>query len=99
MIDPNTGLPLAGADGNKGWEEVDAIIRSKIVQISSSEFQFTDCPHICKTRQNLGVHIEAIHVEHPDVICGLCGNLCTTRDALRKHVYRPHKSGLQKLNI
>ena len=32
-----------------------------------SEFLWTDCPHICKTRQNVGVHIEAIQIEYPDV--------------------------------
>ena len=74
-----------------GWIEVDEIIRSKIVQINSSEYQCTDCNHTSKTRQNLGTHIEASHVDHPPVICNICAKLCTTRDALRKHNVRNHK--------
>ena len=70
----------------EGWNEVDEIIKTKMIALSATEC--SDCLHICKTRQNLGVHIEANHVSHPEVRCSLCGALSTTRDALRKHLRR-----------
>jgi len=92
MIDPNTGMPMqgAGADGNKGWELIDSIIFSKIITHSANEFQCVDCLHTSKTKQNLAVHIEANHVDHPGVTCSICNKPCTTRDALRKHMVRYH---------
>ena len=72
----------------EGWNEVDEIIKTKMIALSATEYQCSDCLHICKTRQNLGVHIEANHVSHPEVRCTLCGALSTTRDALRKHLRR-----------
>jgi len=94
MIDPNTGLPIqgaGGADGNKGYESLDMVIQSKILTISQNEYSCIECGHVCKTKQNISGHIEANHVEnHPGVICKVCTKICTTRDALRKHMVRYH---------
>ena len=73
-----------------GWEEIDQLIQTKIMTHSANEFQCTDCLHTSKTKQNLAVHIEANHVDHPGVTCTVCSKACTTRDALRKHMVRYH---------
>ena len=68
------------------------LIQSKIMTHNANEFQCLDCLHTSKTKQNLAVHIEANHVDHPGVACMVCGKPCTTRDALRKHMVRYHSA-------
>ena len=81
-----------------GYAEMDNIIQSKIMVVSANEFQCTDCPHVSRTKQNLSVHIEANHVkDHPGVLCSICSKVCTTRDALRKHMVRYHTERPNKL--
>ena len=67
------------------------MIQSKISVLGANEYQCEDCLHVCKTRQNISVHIEAIHISHPPVVCSICQKTCSTRDALRKHLLRYHR--------
>lgn len=74
-----------------GYESLDMVIQSKILTISQNEYSCVECGHVSKTKQNISGHIEANHVEnHPGVICQVCAKICTTRDALRKHMVRYH---------
>jgi len=95
MIDPNTGMPIAGAggaDGNKAvFQELDQIIISKIVRVNASEFRCKDCEHVSRQRGNMINHIEAKHVEYGGVVCRTCGKLCPTRQAHRMHLARIHQ--------
>ena len=78
-------------NGFSGYESLDMVIHSKILTISQNEYRCIECGHVCKTKQNISGHIEANHVEnHPGVICKICTKICTTRDALRKHMVRYH---------
>ena len=86
----NTYQEITTHDCFSGWELIDSIIFSKIITHSANEFQCLDCLHTSKTKQNLAVHIEANHVDHPGVTCSICNKPCTTRDALRKHMVRYH---------
>jgi len=90
MIDPNTGMPLAGgADGNK---DLDLQIRSKMVNLGGGLWQCTDCDLKTKS-SNLYNHIEAKHLpEHSGYNCFYCQKLCKTRHSLITHNQRFHKS-------
>jgi len=89
MIDPNTGLPLAGADGNK---DLDWQIRQKMRR-DSTGWHCTDCDYSTKNNSNLFEHIEARHVEHPGYACDICSKFCSTRNSLRSHKARHRSTG------
>merc|ERR1712098_171913 len=60
MIDPNTGMPIQAADGNK------AIIQSKMYKEESVEggllWRCIECGHSNKRKQAVEKHIEAKHI-------------------------------------
>jgi len=98
MIDPNTGMPLAGAgaDGNKGYfaegsGDLDGEIKSRIIALSKSEFQCADCGHISKDKANMWRHIEAKHMAPVPISCQFCDKTCPSRNALASHVSRYHR--------
>ena len=67
------------------------MIQSKILAVGVNEYRCVECGHVCRTKQNISGHIEANHIsDHPGVICKMCSKICTTRDALRKHMVRYH---------
>jgi len=87
MIDPNTGLPLAGADGNK---DLDDFIRSKMQRAADGQWQCCFCGRLSKVKTNIFEHIESSHVESPGYYCDVCTKPCRTRNALRAHKNREH---------
>jgi len=97
MIDPNTGMPLAGAgaDGNKGYfsqtSNVDEEVQSKLITIGKSEFQCAECGQTATIRSNMWRHIEAKHVAPQPIHCQFCGKTCPSRNALASHVSRYHR--------
>jgi len=93
MIDPNTGMPMqgAGADGNKGHEEVEQIIRSKMTKQEGLWF-CTDCDYSTKKSSNLYEHIESRHCPTSGYTCVVCAKFCPTRNAMRNHNVRYHQT-------
>jgi len=88
MIDPNTGMPMqgAGADGNKGHEEM---INSKMWK-GDGHWACADCDYTSKKNSNVYEHIEAKHVQGPGYMCQECEKVCPTRKSLRHHLGRYH---------
>jgi len=111
MIDPNTGMPIAGAggaDGNKGsfyspsgdqdeFQQINARIEDKIVKLASNQFQCADCDFVSKRKENLRSHIESKHVVHSGIVCPLCYKVSPTRQAFRMHKLRAHKDSLERI--
>eukprot|EP00092_Neocalanus_flemingeri_P050284 GFUD01058075.1.p1 GENE.GFUD01058075.1~~GFUD01058075.1.p1 ORF type:complete len:354 (+),score=73.88 GFUD01058075.1:262-1323(+) len=89
MIDPNTGMPLAGAgaDGNK---DIEAEIRSKMENLGASKWRCTECNFVSKST-NVYYHIESKHVEGAGHFCSICSKFCKTTNALNIHMSNYHK--------
>jgi len=93
MIDPNTGMPLAGgADGNK--DNLEAEIRSKMICLGGGQWQCADCSLVTKST-NLFNHIEGKHVNSGGHHCKLCGKFCRTLNGLIAHNHRSHNKNLE----
>jgi len=95
MIDPNTGMPLAGgADGNKG---VSSDIQSKLRNIQGPQgmvWSCTECEYTSPKKFNAQAHVEAKHLEYSDTYkCEFCNHTCYTKNAIRKHLRRCQKAG------
>jgi len=94
MIDPNTGMPLAGgADGNKDVETLnlaaDASVRSKMEKNGGS-WMCSDCG-FQETVNMVYKHVEANHVE-VTFYCNICHKPHKNRASLLTHKSRNHKS-------
>jgi len=87
-FDPNTGMPLAGADGNK--EEMIAAIRGRMRRLEGGEFGCTDCGYSTNNSTTMERHIESKHVVSAGIQCQQCAKICRTRHALRMHIVRQH---------
>jgi len=85
MIDPNTGLPLQTADGNKGLEEnLEALIRN-----TSDYWECLQCGKQAKTKQHIKYHAEThLGIKH---ICKQCGKFYKTTHSLSVHISQAHK--------
>jgi len=95
MIDPNTGMPMqgAGADGNKDFD-LEIAINSKMTRDGlTGDWACQDCGFETKLRQRMSQHIESKHVES-DSTCEFCYKRCPTRNALRVHKFRNHRSDM-----
>jgi len=91
-FDPNTGMPLAGADGNKGDYEM---VESKIFKSTKdgqSLFCCTDCEFSSTGRLHVFEHIESKHVQSSGYFCNICNKTCATSAGLRMHFNRYHKN-------
>jgi len=86
-FDPNTGMPLAGADGNK---EMKAAIDAKMTRWEG-QFVCTDCDYSTKNSSDLRRHIEAMHVQTAGWECSVCNKFCPTKNAYEIHFRRYHK--------
>jgi len=97
MIDPNTGMPLAGgADGNKDMFALrDEEIRSKIMKdpTQGSRFLCTICQFGGSSRHKVFCHIESKHFQDPNISynCPYCPKSLTSRNALGAHMSRTHR--------
>jgi len=92
MIDPNTGMPIAGADGNK--EYLDASIRNKMVRTADGFYTCTDCDYSTRYLTTCQNHIESKHVSTAGIQCQFCTTVCPTRHALTMHMGRRHKKNI-----
>jgi len=93
MIDPNTGMPLAGgADGNK--DEAQAIDQAVVSQMQKlgSIWQCVACGWESPKRARLWEHVEANHVQTNGYSCPICEKFCPSKNALKVHKSRNHKS-------
>ena len=50
------------------------------------------CQYTCEKRQRMTFHIEARHVQGSVYSCDLCDKICSTRNAIRVHKSRFHRS-------
>ena len=51
------------------------------------------CQKISSLKTDISRHVEAVHIVHPGFQCYECYKVCKTRDALRCHINKYHKSG------
>jgi len=89
MIDPNTGMPLEGADGNK--ESLREAIRSCIYREQSGGYCCTQCDFSSPYQATLTNHVEAKHMRNmAQYYCSICDKHFSTNNALKCHNYRNH---------
>jgi len=87
-FDPNTGMPLAGADGNKDL----AAMLGRVTRDEAGAWLCPVCSLAARSSTNIREHIQSKHCSgHTTYICPLCGKLCKTAAALRIHKVRYHK--------
>jgi len=93
MIDPNTGMPLAGAgaDGNK--DEAEAVDQAVVALMQKCEgyWQCVACGWQTKFKTRLYEHVEAKHVETNGYSCHVCQKFCPTQKALKMHRSKYHR--------
>ena len=70
---------------------LDEVIKSKMILDDTGSYSCSECSYSSSNNRNVANHIEARHVTTAGAECPLCGKLCPTREALRKHVSRSHK--------
>jgi len=102
MIDPNTGMPLAGAgaDGNKGVEiNWDREVSMKMLKEGLS-WQCSDCDYNSKKKPYIVSHIQANHLPNfPGYNCPDCGSHSATLGGYDKHMQRVHNVSLAQRKI
>merc|ERR1712098_40742 len=84
MIDPNTGLPLAGADGNK---ELDHLVASLMDKTAEGIWLCNNCDYTSRSRNSVKEHVESRHIETQSYPCNICHKSYRTRHSLRTHKY------------
>jgi len=92
MIDPNTGMPLAGgADGNK--EDAEAIDQAVLAQMHKvgPAWQCITCLWETNHKTRMYEHVEAKHVQTNGYSCPFCDKICQSRNALKCHRYKYHR--------
>jgi len=91
MIDPNTGMPLVAADGNK---EIDTEVLSKMESVRNEYNELvwscTLCSYSHKKKTNTFRHVEAKHVSC-SYFCQICGAPQTCRNSLKQHMLLKHQ--------
>jgi len=98
MIDPNTGMPLAGgADGNKVYDDMTNQINAMIIVLKPAHekypvYQCTVCEHISKKRISVFSHIQSNHTDFPGYNCDTCGTFSKTLNSFQKHKLRCQKN-------
>jgi len=92
MIDPNTGMPLAGgADGNKDDEEaIDKAVVSQMQKVEGGWHCIT-CGWETKLRARCWEHVEAKHVETNGYSCPFCDKFCPSKNSLKFHKSKYHR--------
>jgi len=93
MIDPNTGMPLEGADGNKVQElddiaDIEKAIDEQIGRIESGHWCCYSCDYVNPIKSTVRAHIEAKHISSSGFQCLTCNRICPTRHALKMHRLR-----------
>jgi len=95
MIDPNTGMPLAGgADGNKDIfeDEIATYLAKASDDNGHTVWQCIECSYESKFKYNVTEHVRVKHLNIVSKnICKFCQMLCPTKSSLRSHIWRKHK--------
>jgi len=90
MIDPNTGMPIQAADGNKGKYEIDAEISSfmKFDELTRN-WICCQCSYQHSLKHVVFNHIDGKHMDnlYP---CSYCDKLCKSQHSLSEHTRRMH---------
>ena len=73
------------------FEELDRIIRTKMMKMDTGDFSCLDCPYITRSKSIMLNHVESRHVDYGGVVCQLCLKVLPTRQALRMHKSREHR--------
>jgi len=87
------GVLSGGAEGNK---ELDDLISEKMELVTEGGarlWRCLVCQKISSLKTDISRHVEAVHIVHPGFQCYECYKVCKTRDALRCHINKYHKSG------
>jgi len=92
MIDPNTGMPIQTADGNKDVDDLVMSLTSKEVNQSEVNWRCNQCHYSSKRKHNVMEHVEAKHLESQQFPCNYCATICPNRKSLRNHVYAKHRA-------
>jgi len=89
MIDPNTGMPLQTADGNK---DLEAQIEEFAQKLSDGFWCCVHCGHKSQRKSNIKLHIESQHLVNSGFKwqCGLCDFLAPNRKSFYNHMDRKH---------
>jgi len=86
VIDPNTGLPYAGSDGNKV-----SSIESMMTSLGGGQWQCIECGYKSKST-NVKYHIEAKHVSSSEVYtCPYCDKSIKNRSSYNQHLSQFHR--------
>jgi len=92
MIDPNTGLPLAGADGNKDFE-LDSLLHDKIEARTDENgrriWVCTVCNYSQKLKKDTVKHIERRHID-VSIQCNVFNTPVKSRQDLKTHMRTFH---------
>jgi len=85
MIDPNTGMPLVAADGNKGLE---ALVKEKMFQTETNGIKIwncLECGYGTPKTTNIRKHIERMHM-NVALSCDFCQRQFKSRNDLNVHL-------------
>merc|ERR1712098_825641 len=88
VIDPNTGLPYAGSDGNK---DIQMEIQSKMIRADYGGWKCTDCEYFSAKKSNVYKHVESRHVETQYYPCNLCGKDFKGINSYNVHLSNVHR--------
>jgi len=84
MIDPNTGMPLAGgADGNKGPSDL-------IIDVDGTTFSCQACGKSFKDKSNCRRHVKSIHFPEESASCTICDKTFKNKNSLKCHLRASH---------
>jgi len=91
--DPSTGQPIGG-DGNKDLQLMISarLQRTQDEASGASLWQCLDCGHSSRSKSDCSKHIEAKHIVTSGYDCSFCGCHYPSRNALKSHVSRKHRS-------
>jgi len=94
MIDPNTGMPLAGgADGNKGL--IQSQVAEKIFEaldiVGNKVWKCSVCEFARKKKSVVVNHVEYKHLDSR-VVCDVCQLTFSHLQSLRKHIKTQHEA-------
>ena len=67
------------------------VAASYMMLLSNNEYQCSGCEHRSKFKNNMIKHIDSKHIHHGPESCQFCQKLCSSKQALQKHISRYHR--------
>merc|ERR1712098_597158 len=74
MIDPNTGMPIQAADGNK---DLASSMMSSFMSDGGVMWRCNECHYVSKNKFNVLEHIDAKHIVSQGITCSICYKICS----------------------